>query len=576
MRDNRSVSLPTLPLTMAWLTSASADEDGVPEHWVPGASPAERRSLLRLGGLARGLLQDPLAAGTLDLPDDVSRWLRSGSDPVHGVVDECRKAVAGGADRTLADLYANIVRSSNRRRLGTFFTPEREVSVLLSRWSATQKPPAHVVDVGAGVGVFTVAASTRWPTAHVHAVDINPVTLGLLAVRLAAGAGAAQATRMSIMILDDYIAWLTASWPALMGPRLVLGNPPYTRGSLLPPEDRARLIAAAQGLAGSRASLSTIMTAASLKSIGPNDGLCLLLPAQWLDARYASALRAHLWALASRRVELRLFRSGLFAEAQVDAVMLLVGVENLAPGLFVAADEEAELREISRSEACPDRWHSLVAGTEVSPGPESTVPLGSLAHVRRGTATGANRFFVLSDVDADGLDDNVKVRLLRRLTGVGDSLDESTFGAALKGTRQWLLLATSQQRRADEALDAYITLGEKARLDERLLCSSRGKEEWFDLHHDLSRPDVVIGAMTKGNFKIVENLCGAAITNNLYGWTWSAGLADDARQRVIAWLRGPAGQARLRAAAQQQGDRLLKIEPRALKELRVPTSVVQD
>ncbi|HEY3544538.1 MAG TPA: hypothetical protein VGK17_00435 [Propionicimonas sp.] len=318
------------------------------------------------------------------------------------------------------------------------------------------------------------------------------------------------------------------------------------------------------------------MTAASLNALRPDDGVCLLLPAQWLDARYASAMRTHLWGLTNRRVELRLFRSGLFAEAQVDAVMLLVGAEGHAPGLFVAADEQAVPLGISRSDASPDRWHAMVAGAEVAPDSEPTVPLGSLAKVRRGTATGANSFFVLSDDDAEFLSSDVKIRLIRRLTGVGDEADESTFDAALKGTRQWLLLATREQRQANPALHAYVTRGEETGLDERLLCSSRGKSNWFDLHHDLVCPDVVIGAMTKGHFKVVENLCRAAITNNLYGWTWNEDLDDDARKRVLSWLRAPAGQTRLGAAAQHQGDRLLKIEPRALKELRVPASLVQE
>jgi len=577
MRDNHSVPVPALPLTMSWLMSPPADVEGVPEPWVPGVSPAERRSLRRLGGLAHALLRNAPAARALELPADVALWLRAGPEPSHRIVDECRRALAGSADQTLAGLYADIVRSSNRRRLGTFFTPEREVRVLLSRWSATQEAPTHVVDVGAGVGVFTVAASVRWPKADVHAVDVNPVTLGLLAVRLAClDAGAVQACQMSNLVLGDYIEWLATSWSELTGPRLILGNPPYTRGSLLPEDDRSTLLEAAQGLAGSRASLSTIMTAASLKAIGPEDGLCLLLPAQWLDTRYARVLRNHLWEVSTtRRVELRLFRSGLFAGAQVDAVMLLVGAEGRQPGLFVAPDEEAEPREVSRLAGPPERWHSTVAGTKVTTEREPTVSLGSLARVRRGTATGANGFFVLSDEDAEALSVDVKLQLVRRLTGVGDAVDKSTFEAELKGTRQWLLVATREQRQTNSALDAYITGGEKAGLHERLLCSSRGTNHWFDLHHDLVRPDVVIGAMTKGQFKIVENLCSATITNNLYGWTWNVELDDDSRKRVLAWLRGPAGQAKLSAAAQQQGDRLLKIEPRALKELQVPASLIR-
>ena len=42
--------------------------------------------------------------------------------------------------------------------------------------------PASVVDPGAGVGAFTLNAATRWH-APLVAVDLNVVTLGLLAAR---------------------------------------------------------------------------------------------------------------------------------------------------------------------------------------------------------------------------------------------------------------------------------------------------------------------------------------------------------------------------------------------------------
>ncbi|MCW5954578.1 MAG: 50S ribosomal protein L11 methyltransferase, partial [Propionibacteriaceae bacterium] len=38
--------------------------------------------------------------------------------------------------------------------------------------------PSTIVDVGAGVGIFSIAASVAWPDASVIAVDVNPVTLG--------------------------------------------------------------------------------------------------------------------------------------------------------------------------------------------------------------------------------------------------------------------------------------------------------------------------------------------------------------------------------------------------------------
>lgn len=566
--------LPAVPSqVLAWLRSATPDDPAVAEVWVPGASLAERQALQRLGGLARTLL--PPNSDRSRLPPEVTRWLDAGHLPTAPIVDEFREALTTAPDRTLAEVYATVVCGRNRRRLGTFFTPPDEVRVLLDRWSATQEAPTHIVDVGAGVGVFTVAASGRWPTARLHAIDVNPVTLGLLAVRMLAAQDheAAHAATSTKLVLDDYLRWLDDAWPQLHGPRLILGNPPYTRSALLPRENRASVLASGHGLTGTRASLSSVITAASLIALKEQDGLCLLLPAQWLESRYAKGLREQLWNLKSRRVELRLFRSGLFAGAQVDAVMLLVGAEGKSPGFYVAYDATAP-QEVDTNGETPAGWHSMVAGGEAEHFEDETISLGSIATVRRGTATGANSFFVLSDEDATKLEPEFRTRVIRRLTGVSDTLDDRVFDAELKMSRTWLLLATREQRRRSVALDSYIQGGEMAGLADRVLCAARGSDHWFDLHHDIVRPDVVIGAMTKEVFRVVENLSKAAITNNLYGWSWDHTVSLPARKRILAWLRGPEGQARLRAAARRQGGGLLKIEPRALKELRLPLSIV--
>ena len=103
---------------------------------------------------------------------------------------------------------------------------------------------------------------------------------------------ATETTAGQRVVLDDFTLWIREAWLGLPEGRLILGNPPYTRLQLLPLDQRDRLWEAAGGLCGRRASLSALITAMSLNALHPRDGLCLLLPAQWLESDYAQELRA--------------------------------------------------------------------------------------------------------------------------------------------------------------------------------------------------------------------------------------------------------------------------------------------
>lgn len=549
---------------------------------VPGVSQDQRRMLSVLGGLVSGIVAEDARAGW---PDDVLSWLAEGPAAPMEVVEAAVRAISGTPDETLAAIYAQLVSGTNRRALGTFFTPRPEVELMLDMWQQTESAPSTVVDVGAGVGVFTASAHARWPTANVYGVDINPVTLGLLALRAWIGGLALQDATSSgagVRILrEDFTTWIE-SFDRTPAPRLILGNPPYTRSQLLSAADRARLEQAAGGLCGARASLSALITAISLLHLGPEDGLSLLLPAQWLESRYALPLRNHLATLDDRRIELRLVDSRLFADAQVDAVVLQVGPRRQRPAEFVVATWTRERQShrshvVLRDPLTGTSWRGLFdeEPAEVRGAAEADAPLSDFCRLRRGTATGANGFFVLNgkEVADTGLSQWV-TPLVRRLFKFSDEIGVQEFERAATTDKQWLLTATGKDRIPGNALDRYLAEGEKAGTDGAYLCRAR-RGDWFDLHHDLVVPDVIIGPMTRDSMRFVTNTAGAAIVNNLYGWSWNSSVSAGHRSAIVEWLRSSEGQRTVLSAARRQGAGLKKIEPRALANVRIPRRVAQ-
>jgi predicted RNA methylase len=568
-----------------WLRTGAAEP--IAAKLVPGASTVERQRLAALGGLVRQLV--PPSERT-SWPSDVVDWLSCGPTAPDEIVFAARHAIADDPDKSLAALYGELVSNVSRRALGTFFTPSPEVKLMVDMWEHFEEAPSTVVDVGAGVGVFTISAAERWPEAHVFGVDINPVTLGLLALRVwlspLPSASVSGSTSGISLIRDDFTTWMVDSWSDTETPRLILGNPPYTRWQLLSTEDRVRLRKAANGLCGSRASLSTLITAISLHHLGRSDGLCLLLPAQWLESQYAVPLRNYLAGLTRRRVEVRLVESQLFPDAEVDAVALLVGRERDEEQPFCIAmltpDDEAT--PVDRTRLVDKQWRQLfnsrsskpLALDLLQPHSSTNSKLSDYSVVRRGIATGANSFFVMSDHDAirNQIPSDCLLRLVRRLNHYPDVIDDHAFNMAGGDEKRWLLHVTRVRRSEDNAVDQYLKIGEATGIAARYLCRER-KSAWYDLTHDLFTPDVIISPMTRGRVSFVENQVGAVITNNLYGWRWLPAVASVTRTAIIDWLRSDTGQTTVLAAARQQGAGLRKIEPSDLAKIVIPSSIAR-
>jgi tRNA1(Val) A37 N6-methylase TrmN6 len=446
---------------------------------------------------------------------------------------------------------------------------------MVQKWTDLHFAPDVVVDVGAGVGAFTTAASTAWPNSQVWSIDINPVTLGLLALRVHSGfelrpaGGRGPGIRV---ILDDFTVWMKDEWAQRAGRRLVLGNPPYTRMHLLPRDQRERLLEAADGLCSARASLSAIITAQALKALGPDDGLCILLPAQWLESDYARALRSFIWSMKRRRVDLRLFNDTPFTDAAVDAVALIVGPEEAQPQPMAFTAGQVERVIPNREAHQPDEWRSLFGPVVIARRPPSEPPplLGDLLAVHRGVATGDNSYFVLTEdqVSELGLPAAGLTPLVRRLNGLPDAITVETIGSVAE-QRFHLLTLSAAQAQTSEAAKAYVARGEERGVAGRYLCRTRPC--WHDLSPEVSTPDLLIGQSTKGDFRIVENRASATIVNNVYGMTWRDGLADELTRRdLVAWIRSSAGQTALKGAARTHATGLLKLEPKALSRLPIP------
>lgn len=528
--------------TLAWLLDRSL------ELAAPQASRVESK-LNRLQALVRAtlgaeratLLLGPAARTVdLDVPPDVVR--------------EFRTVAESNTYARLAALYEALMDGPSRRRLGTFFTPQAEAAAVVDLYAVESPPPSNVVDVGAGVGVFTAAARSTWTTAAIWAVDLNPATLALQAAAMIL----TQGTDRVRLVEADYTRWLSSFQPD--GPVLYLGNPPYTRWQLIPELDRPRLRAAAGGTVGPRANLSTLILAATLQHMRPQDGLAMILPASWMHASYGAPLRDRLLGATNRAIEVRIADSWRFDGAVVDAAVVVARpVATGGSSVSIAGWNGAHRRVLHREELGSD--HRFAETPTVMD--EGSATLADFATVRRGAATGANSFFLLGpDAARDAkLPSESLTPVIRRLRPGRDGIEAT----------EALLFSTSSSRAAlDGASAAYVAAGEVARIHERVLCQRRIR--WWDLSAEVAFPNVVIGALGRSGFHIFPSDGETTITNNLFGLTWRATTTSAQRTSITAWLCSAAGQSALLRSAAPEASGLYRLSPRGVGRIPLPSA----
>ncbi|MEZ5155314.1 MAG: hypothetical protein R2718_04295 [Solirubrobacterales bacterium] len=540
---------------------------------VPGTNDAERRLLAALGGIAASVGGERVDCW----PEPIRRWATDAEAPPDELVDAVCTAL-GRRDDPLSVLYDASVSASNRRRLGTVFTPPALVDhmVLLAKQELGETP-GRVVDPGAGVGAFTVAAARRWPGARIAAIDVNPVTLGLLATRIAFEVEAEPERATSLeaidLVLDDYLEALPRLVSSDSNTRtLILGNPPYTRIQELPPSVRKRAAEMAVGVIDSgHANLAVLFQAVTLKRMRAHDVSCMVLPGSFSYTRASAGLRRTLWASRRRvAVERAPATTRAFAGRSVQAAVLLVGAERThrmpleLARLTIHGDrlEATDRLTRSRRNEEPPNWFWAGASNVVD-----AAPLAEVAIVRRGVATGANEMFFLDDEEASRLPEQVRTAAIASLRGfVGLSLDEETheaFGSRLG--RRWLL-AVPEDFHLDGDLEEYIAHYEDD-VKGRHLPSRR--DPWYSIT-DLPRPQLLVSPLSKTGFKIVANEVGAVPSNNLLGITMRNG---DDPERLAAWLRSADGQRELRRVSRRYHGGSHKLEPGDLKAARVPKNL---
>lgn len=494
--------------------------------------------------------------------------------------DQTARQVWGDGTDVPGTAYERLLPTLARRPMGQFQTPFWAAD-LMGRWLLSQQTKT-LFDPAVGTGRLLFRAfehGDNQPDRFVGwDIDELCVLMGALNMRLR------RVPNYSIEHADFLLNDDALKRGGLLDhpPDATICNPPFSRHQLLPPATKEavhRNLRDAHGIeVGRRAGLHALFLLRALAVAAPEGRLAFITPAGWLDADYGQAVKTYIASHAS--VEAMIIFGGrkfFFDGAQTTAAITLLRNEsNDAPSRLIRLG--AELPEV-------DEVLEAVRGVKTSIKVQETVlrpaarwsrpsvrlpqgtPLEDLALVRRGVATGHNRFFVISEARRTelGLSEKDFLPCLYRPRLVPElEIDHDDIVALDDGVPRWLLNASSDQRESSEdPLGRYLAAGRELGVPKRHLALKR--KCWFQLEQR-GRCEIVLPYMHRDTAWFIRNRAGAVPLN-----TFHVIEPYDPEQADQLWeaLNELAVLRQLRRLGREYGNGLWKIEPGDLRRIRL-------
>lgn len=483
-----------------------------------------------------------------------------------------RDAWSDGAD-VIGAAYERLFPAGQRRKAGQFFTPFW-AGELMAEW-IFRKPTKVLMDPGCGSGALLVpaASSPRRGAARLIGTDLDP-----LAVKMAAR----NRELRGLTGLDLYVSNFLLDDPPETPDALIV-NPPYSRHHDIDAGVKAEVheqLEIELGLKLSRlAALHVLFLVRALQISTDDARLAFITPSDWLDVNYGRAVKGYLLDVAQVEAivvldETRLFFDGVLTTAAITFIdkgrrnektrMIRLGDKLPAPmDVLTALDAEnsssRELVQLSQD----FKW-SRPRGAQ----PHGT-RLGDLARIRRGIATGDNRFFVISE--ARRRERGISLADVERCATSprqfeGDRLDEETFDRLPDQVPRWVIQATDPTaEKAQSPIGRYLRWGRRRRKTHLRYLASR-RAPWYALERRADCP-ILFSYFNRARPRFVRNTAGAVPLNNWLIIEPKSGVSPDKLHRALT-KEAVLGQ--LGARARVYGSGLWKLEPSELAEIRLP------
>lgn len=380
-----------------------------------------------------------------------------------------------------------------RNRLGQFATPPELATEILqvSKMYREEGKPVCFLEPGFGTGAFLAALQQVFPAdgiKNMRGVEIDP-HYGVPARQLW------ESTNLDLKVAD--FTQLHAPSDERDKANLLVCNPPYVRHHYLGVSQKRTLQERAQQATGIRlnglAGLYCYFLLISHNWLARNGVSCWLIPGEFLDVNYGQKVKRY---LLSKVKLLRVHRfnpaNSQFDDALVSSVV--VWFRNVLPCTNDAIEftsggtlkEPQQRQRLCHSELRTHaKWSHLFSKELNKERPISDNPtcISDLFRIKRGIATGANKYFILTpeQIQQHGLPQNLLTPILPspRYLSTNELLADEN-GVPCHTRNLFLLnckLPEEQIRRTIPALWEYLQYGKRQAIDQRYLC--RHRSPWY-------------------------------------------------------------------------------------------------
>ncbi len=470
---------------------------------------------------------------------------------------------------------------------GQFWTPDWVADAMAAY--ALADGAETLFDPGVGAGALLRAGRRlRGPALQLRGREIDPAAL------VAASDSDLSAEDLAGVELRDFVLQPPKeAFPA------IVANPPYVRHHRLSEIAKLTLHSFARNLIGQpidgRAGLHVFFLLHCLKALAPGGRLAFIVSADICEGVYARTL----WSWIASRFCLDAVitfapAASPFPGVDTNAVLLLIRHTppqgefpwvkvHAAGGDALAQWMKAGLPSISDHPDLEIARRTAIEGfaTGLSRAPLMTPAtqycLGDFARVMRGIATGENEFFFMTAEKAEslGIPSKYLIPAIGRMRDVQTDPftpeDIQQLEAANRPTRL-LSLGDEPREQLPLALQRYLQAGEAANIPASTLIATR--KPWYRMERR-TPPPFFFAYLGRRAVRFIRNQTNAVPLTCLL-CIYPHDTSAENLERLWRVFSDPRTVANLRLVGKSYGDGALKVEPRALQQLRIPDEVLEE
>ncbi len=467
---------------------------------------------------------------------------------------------------------AQFIRSTSRKQRkdrGQFFTPAAYANIMVD-WIAVDSPQS-ILDPATGTGILIDTCQRRNVGRSFTGYDLDPKALELAESRLVA----------TDLRHRDF---LSGDWDERFD--AILANPPYIihRDHKLDREI-VDYVAHRSGQRLSRQSnLYVYFVIKICEQLAQGGRAAIIIPAEWMAANYGQPLKAYLLDKGLLQGLVTVDLAGhAFADNMATASILLIEKVTKSPQVvqsyfvpdganpvsLAALEQDAAVvrRSLSVDLLQSQKKWDIWLRRSVASRTKGSIRLGELVTTKRGIATGANRFFLLSQQEAEhhGLNTARMDRCVGKTAHVGGiNFTNADFERGAAAGEACFLFNPTGDLTPSEV--AYIERG--AGLDIPLKHGPRTKAIWYAAE---ARHPAPIWASTfgRGRMRFIHNAAGVKTLTCFHG-VYPKNLDVIQVEALTALLNSNAMQDAIAAHVRRFTNGLMKLEPRDILDIYVP------